>query len=112
MAVDHSTEYICWDDVEAGYVELKNGTRPVILQRISVMMRGPWTRKADGSAFQFDGQVIAFSIPNKLLNPNGEDRTITRDDVIVDADDKRYNVLYSEASVNGSHWYCATCAER
>jgi len=110
--VDHRDEYLCWDDVESGSVELKNGTNPVRTYRIGVMMRGPWNRQSSGSPVQFDGNVIAFSIPDKLLNPAGnEGRTITRDDVVIGADGVRFFVLYSEQSVAGSHWYCATKAE-
>lgn len=111
--VDHRDDYKCWDDVEAGSVELKNGTQPVRTYRIGVMMRGPWNHKADGSPVAFEGTIIAFSIPDKLLNPVGnEARRITRDDVVIGADDVRFNVLSAELSVNGSHWYVATCAER
>lgn len=113
MPVDHRSEFLTWDDIEAGSVELKNGTNPKRTYQISVMMRGPWNRKSSGSSVQFEGEVIAFSIPDKLLNPSGnEKRTITRDDVVVGGDGKRFDVLSSELSVNGSHWYVATCAER
>lgn len=117
--VDHSDDYLCWDDIVSGSVDLirASGTENVNIAR---MMMGPWTRKIENfGGMNFDGQIVAWSIPDKLLNPTrfsnpggNEGRTIERDDVITGEDGIRWTVIFSEQSVKGSHWNCAAVKER
>ena len=80
--------------------------------QIAVMMRGLKPHKTEGVPMQLDGQTVYWSIPNKLLNPNSEGRTITRNDVVVGSDGKRFVVTSSDHAVAKSHWYVSTVLEQ
>lgn len=115
VTVDHSNDYKCWVNVEPVSVEItREGNASS--HAVSRAARGPWTRKVDLTAFgASDGQIVAWSIPNKLLNPSGNPEsaiTIIRDDTIVDESGKRWTVIWSDQAVVDSHWYVATVIER
>ncbi len=115
LSIDHTIEYLVWDDTFSGSLEInRNGNQIAIA--IEVIMRGPWTRKLDSfGAGNMDGQIVQFTIPDILLNPDqaATDQVIPlRDDVLVDDNGKRWTFVHSEQSVVDTHWYVAAVPER
>ncbi|CAB4144885.1 hypothetical protein UFOVP466_79 [uncultured Caudovirales phage] len=112
MAVDHTTEYLVWDDVEAGSVVLKRNAGNTTVS-IGVMLREELT-SADGTieGVGVDAKAIRFVVPNILLNPTALGRVIKRNDVIVGADTISYQVLSVDKVFAGAEWTCVTTPER
>lgn len=112
ITMDHSNLYKCWIDTEPAIVEISRGVQ-IESRGIDVAMRGPWTRKvAYLQNLYADREIIAWSIPQILLNPvNTTPVTIERDDVIQDESGERYTVVYTDSAVVDSHWYVATVKE-
>lgn len=112
--IDHTLEWRVWDDVFSGKVEVTRNEQTLTTD-ISVIMRGPWTRKLDQfNVGNMDGQIVQFTIPDILLNPDQgpDDQILLRDDVVIDDDGKRWTIVYSEQSVVDTHWYVAAVPER
>lgn len=120
MIVDHSTDYLCWDNVEQVTLNLAR-TNPTSIT-IPVAMNDALDRKtANELGLGLDQQGIRWHIPDIFVNPpvviDGIqqqlfDVEIIKNDTVADGFGNVYTVIDSHFSEEMRHWTLACVPQR
>lgn len=114
MQVDHSDDYLAWDNTEILTVTLRRGAGAVTITDVVGLPGMTSAADLDLNGLGADSKSVTWAVPDILVNPTGTDprRELKKDDVLTSESGKVYRVVSADYRTHARQWDAVTVPDR